>query len=104
MCRIRAHPDDSLLFAVLSYGMPFVVLIRYSPPGAARRPAHAGVPDGRHGPGALISALSLAARKTVLGLVTMIPSPPRSSAWPDRLRLSHVFWLSMVMVLVAAWA
>jgi len=54
------------------------------------------------GLGALISALSLAARKTVRGLVTMIPiSAAVFGVGLIGFGLSHVFWLSMVTVMVA---
>ena len=93
-----------LLFAVLSLmGMPFVVLM----PIFAARVLHGGPHTlgflmGAMGLGALISALSLAARKTVLGLVTMIPiSAAVFGVGLIGFGLSHVFWLSMVMVLVA---
>jgi MFS family permease len=57
---------------------------------------------GAMGVGALVSALSLAARKTVRGLIRMIPV----AAFVFGLGLigfglSHWFWLSMVMVFIA---
>ena len=64
-----------LLFAVVSLmGMPFVVLM----PIFAARVLHGGPHTlgflmGAMGVGALVSALSLAARKSVRGLVRMIP-------------------------------
>jgi MFS family permease len=93
-----------LLFAVLSLmGMPFVVLM----PIFAARVLHGGPHTlgflmGAMGLGALISALSLAARKTVRGLVTMIPiSAAVFGVGLIGFGLSHVFWLSMVTVMVA---
>ena len=93
-----------LLFAVISLmGMPFVVLM---PIFAARvlhgGPHTLGFLTGSMGLGALISALSLAARKHVRGLVRMIPI----SAAVFGLGLigfgcSHSFWLSMLMLMVA---
>jgi len=54
------------------------------------------------GVGALISALSLAARKTVRGLIRMIPvAAAVFGLGLIGFGLSHVFWLSMLMVLVA---
>ncbi len=93
-----------LLFAVVSLmGMPFVVLM----PVFAAKVLHGGPHTlgflmGAMGLGALASALSLAARKTVRGLVRIIPL----SALVFGLGLigfgfSRYFWLSMVMVLVA---
>jgi MFS family permease len=93
-----------LLFAVVSLmGMPFVVLM----PIFAARVLHGGPHTlgflmGAMGVGALISALALAARKSVLGLVRMIPIA--ASVFGLGLigfGLSRVFWLSMIMVLIA---
>ncbi len=78
-----------LLFALVSLmGMPFVVLM----PIFAARVLHGGPHTlgflmGAMGVGALISALSLAARKSVRGLVRMIPSRRfRLRHWAHRLR------------------
>ncbi len=92
------------LFAVCSLmGMPFVVLM----PIFAARVLHGGPHTlgflmGAMGIGALGSALSLAARKSVRGLVRMIPI----AAAVFGLGLigfgaSRVLWLSMMMVAVA---
>jgi MFS family permease len=93
-----------LLFAVVSLmGMPFVVLM----PIFAARVLHGGPHTlgflmGAMGVGALVSALSLAARKTVVGLVRMIPiATAVFGLGLIGFGLSRVFWLSMVMVLVA---
>ena len=93
-----------LLFAVVSLmGMPFVVLM----PIFAAQVLHGGPHTlgflmGAMGVGALISALSLAARKSVLGLLRMIPiAAAVFGLGLIGFGLSHVFWLSMVMVLVA---
>jgi MFS family permease len=94
-----------LLFAVISLmGMPFVVLM----PIFAARVLHGGPHTlgflmGAMGVGALVSALSLAARRSsVRGLIRMIPSPRLSLALGlIGFGLSHTFWLSMVMMLVA---
>jgi MFS family permease len=93
-----------LLFAVVSLmGMPFVVLM---PVFAAKvlegGPHTLGFLMGAMGVGALISALSLAARKTVRGLIRMIPvAAAVFGLGLIGFGLSHVFWLSMLMVLVA---
>jgi MFS family permease len=93
-----------LLFAVVSLmGMPFVVLM----PIFAARVLHGGPHTlgflmGAMGVGALVSALSLAARKTVRGLVRMIPiAAAVFGLGLIGFGLSRVFWLSMIMVFVA---
>ncbi len=92
------------LFAVVSLmGMPFVVLM----PIFAARVLHGGPHTlgflmGAMGVGALISALSLAARKSVRGLIRMIPiAAAVFGLGLIGFGLSHVFWLSMLMVLVS---
>ena len=93
-----------LLFAVVSLmGMPFVVLM----PIFAAQVLHGGPHTlgflmGAMGVGALVSALSLAARKSVRGLIGMIPVA--SLVFGLGLigfGLSHNFWLSMAMAFVA---
>ena len=93
-----------LLFAVVSLmGMPFVVLM----PIFAAKVLHGGPHTlgflmGSMGVGALISALALAARRSVKGLVRMIPMA--AAVFGIGLigfGLSRVFWLSMIMVMVA---
>ena len=92
------------LFAVVSLmGMPFVVLM---PIFAAKvlngGPHTLGFLMGAMGVGALISALSLAARKTVRGLIRTIPvAAAVFGLGLIGFGLSHAFWLSMLMVLVA---
>jgi len=93
-----------LLFAVVSLmGMPFVVLM----PIFAARVLHGGPHTlgflmGAVGVGALISALSLAARRTVRGLVRIIPlAAAVFGAGLIGFGLSHWFWLSMAMALIA---
>ncbi|MGO9338226.1 MAG: MFS transporter [Terracidiphilus sp.] len=93
-----------MLFAVVSLmGMPFVVLM----PIFAARVLHGGPHTlgflmGAMGVGALISALSLAMRKTVRGLVRMIPLAAAVFGFGlIGFGLSRVFWLSMIMVLIA---
>jgi MFS family permease len=93
-----------LLFAVVSLmGMPFVVLM----PIFAAQVLHGGPHTlgflmGAMGVGALISALALAARKSVRGLVRMIPLA--AAAFGLGLigfGLSSNLWLSLVSVLIA---
>ena len=93
-----------LLFAMVSLmGMPFVVLM----PIFAARVLHGGPHTlgflmGAMGVGALISALALAARKSVLGLVRMIPMAAAVfGVGLIGFGLSRVFWLSTIMVLIA---
>ncbi len=93
-----------LLFAVVSLmGMPFVVLM----PIFAARVLHGGPHTlgflmGAMGVGALASALSLAARKSVRGLIRIIPiAAAVFGLGLIGFGFSRFFWLSMVMVLVA---
>jgi MFS family permease len=84
-------------------GMPFVVLM----PIFAARVLHGGPHTlgflmGSMGLGALISALSLAARKSVVGLVRIIPiAAALFGVGLIGFGLSRVFWLSMLMVMIA---
>jgi MFS family permease len=92
------------LFAVVSLmGMPFVVLMPVFAANVLHGGPHTlGFLMGAMGVGALISALSLAARKTVRGLIRIIPFA--ASVFGLGLigfGLSHTFWLSMLMVLIA---
>jgi MFS family permease len=93
-----------LLFAVVSLmGMPFVVLM----PIFAARVLHGGPHTlgflmGAMGIGALTSALSLAARRTVRGLIRMIPvAAIVFGLGLIGFGLSHWFWLSMITVFFA---
>jgi MFS family permease len=93
-----------LLFAIISLmGMPFVVLM----PIFAAKVLHGGPHTlgflmGAMGVGALISALSLAARKSVRGLIRMIPiAAAVFGLGLIGFGLSHTFYLSMLGVLVA---
>ena len=94
------------LFALVSLmGMPFVVLM----PIFAARVLHGGPHTlgflmGAMGSGALVAALSLAARRSVLGLGRVIAvSAAVFGLGLIGFGLSHVFWLSMVMMLVAGF-
>ncbi len=92
------------LFAVVSLmGMPFVVLM---PIFAAKvlngGPHTLGFLMGAMGVGALISALSLAARKSVRGLIRIIPvSAAVFGLGLIGFGLSRTLWLSLAAVLVA---
>ncbi len=93
-----------MLFAIVSLmGMPYVVLM----PVFAKKVLHGGPHTlgflmGAMGLGALLSALSLAVRKNVRGLVRMIPiAAAVFGAGLVGLGLSHWFWLSMAMVFIA---
>ena len=84
-------------------GMPFVVLM----PIFAAKVLHGGPHTlgflmGAMGVGALVSALSLAARKSVRGLVRMIPiSAAVFGIGLIGFGASRIFLLSMIMVMVA---
>ena len=93
-----------LLFAVVSLmGMPFVVLMPiFAKTVLLGGPNTLGILMGSMGLGALLSALSLAARKNVLGLVKMIPiSAALFGAGLIGFGLSRSLWLSTVAVFVA---
>ena len=93
-----------MLFALVSLmGMPFVVLM----PIFAKKVLHGGPHTlgflmAAMGLGALVSALSLAARRNVRGLVRIIPiAGGVFGLGLVGFGLSHWFWLSMAMVLIA---
>ncbi|MGA8938712.1 MAG: MFS transporter [Acidobacteriaceae bacterium] len=95
-----------LLFAVISLmGMPFMVLL----PIFAGRVLHGGPNTlgfltGASGVGALISALSLAMRKSVRGLTTMIQlAAAMFGVGLVLFGFSHVLWLSMLLMLVVGF-
>jgi len=93
-----------LLFAVVSLmGMPFVVLMPIFAKTVLRGGPHTlGFLMAAMGLGALVSALSLAARRHVRGLVRMIPiAAAVFGLGLIGFGLSHVFWLSMLTVCVA---
>ena len=93
-----------MLFAVISLmGMPFVVLMPIFAVKVLNGGPHTlGFLMGAMGVGALASALSLAARRSVRGLIRMIPiAAAVFGVGLIGFGLSHVFWLSMVMALVA---
>jgi MFS family permease len=93
-----------LLFAVISLmGMPFVVLMPIFAKVVLRGGPHTlGFLMGAMGLGALVSALSLAARRNVRGLVRMIPiAAGVFGLGLIGFGLSRWFWLSMAMVFIA---
>jgi MFS family permease len=95
-----------LLFALISLmGMPFVVLM----PVFAAQVLHGGPHTlgflmGALGVGALISALSLVVRKTVRGLLKMIPiAAAVFGIGLVSFGFSHLQWLSLVLMLVTGF-
>ena len=93
-----------MLFALVSLmGMPFVVLMPvFAKTVLGGGPHTLGFLMGSMGLGALLSALSLAARKNVRGLVRMIPiAAAVFGLGLIGLGLSRLFWLSMAMVFIA---
>jgi MFS family permease len=91
-----------LLFALVSLmGIPYVVLMPIFAAQVLHGGPHTlGLLMGASGVGALISALSLAVRKTVLGLGRMIPIAALSFGVGLILfGLSRVLWLSLFMML-----
>jgi len=93
-----------ILFALVSLmGMPFVVLMPiFAAEVLGGGPHTLGFLMGAMGVGALISAVSLAARRNVRGLIRMIPiAAAVFGLGLIGFGISHVFWLSMLMVLVA---
>jgi MFS family permease len=95
-----------LLFALVSLmGWPFTVLM----PIFALKVLHGGAHTqgflmGAVGVGALISAISLAIRKSVLGLGKMIPVSTAAFGFGlIGFGLSRFFWLSLVLMLVCGF-
>jgi MFS family permease len=95
-----------LLFALVSLmGMPFVVLMPIFAAQVLHGGPHTlGLLMGASGVGALVSALSLAARKTVLGLGRMIPIAAISfGSGLVLFGLSRVMWFSLLMMLLTGF-
>jgi MFS family permease len=93
-----------MLFALISLmGMPFVVLMPiFAKKVLGGGPHTLGFLMGAMGLGALLSALSLAARRNVRGLVRIIPiAAAVFGAGLVGFGFSHWFWLSMAMVFLA---
>ncbi len=95
-----------LLFALVSLmGWPFTVLMPIFAANILHGGPHTlGFLMGAVGVGALISAISLAIRRTVRGLVKMISiSTAAFGAGLIGFGLSRFFWLSMVLMLVCGF-
>ena len=95
-----------LLFALVSLmGWPFTVLMPIFAGTILRGGPHTlGFLMGAVGIGALISAISLAVRRTVLGLGKMIPiSTAAFGLGLIVFGMSHVLWLSLLMMLVCGF-
>lgn len=95
-----------LLFAIVSLmGMPFVVLMPVFAASVLRGGPHTlGFLMGALGVGALASALSLAARRSVRGLLKMIPiSAAVFGVGLILFGASHVLWLSLLMMLITGY-
>ncbi len=95
-----------LLFAICSLmGMPFTVLM----PIFASKVLHGGPHTlgflmGAAGSGALVAALSLAFRRSVVGLTKVIPTAAAIfGAGLILFGLSHLLWLSMIMMLFVGY-
>ena len=92
------------LFALISLsGMPLVVLMPIEAANVLHGGAHTlGFLMGAMGVGSLISALSLAARKSVRGLIRIIPIAALVFGFGlIGIGLSRSFWVSMLMVMAA---
>jgi MFS family permease len=95
-----------LLFALVSLmGMPYVVLMPIFAATVLHGGPHTlGFLMGAAGAGALVSALSLVVRKSVRGLLKMLPIAAASfGAGLFLFGLSHVFWLSLVLMVVVGF-
>jgi MFS family permease len=95
-----------LLFALVSLmGMPYIVLMPIFAAQVLHGGPHTlGILMGATGVGALISALSLAVRKTVLGLGRMIPIAAGTfGAGLVLFGLSRVMWLSALLMLLTGF-
>jgi MFS family permease len=95
-----------LLFALVSLmGMPYIVLMPIFAAQVLHGGPHTlGMLMGASGVGALVSALSLAIRKTVLGLGRMIPIAAASfGAGLVLFGLSRVMWFSMLLMLLTGF-
>ena len=95
-----------LLFAICSLmGMPFTVLM----PVFASQVLHGGPHTlgflmGAAGGGALFAALSLAFRRSIVGLTRVIPSAAAIfGAGLILFGMSHVLWLSMIMMVFVGY-
>jgi MFS family permease len=95
-----------LLFALVSLmGMPFMVLMPVFAAQVLHGGAHTlGFLTGAAGAGALISALSLVLRKSVRGLVKMLPiAASMFGVGLVCFGMSHVLWLSLTLMVVVGF-
>ncbi len=95
-----------LLFALVSLmGMPFMVLLPIFAGQVLHGGPHTlGFLTGASGIGALASAISLALRKSVRGLTTMIQvAAALFGAGLVLFGMSHVLWLSLLLMLVVGF-
>jgi MFS family permease len=95
-----------LLFAIVSLmGWPFTVLMPIFAAKILRGGPHTlGFLMGAMGIGALVSAISLAARKSVLGLGRMIPlSTAALGAGLILFGMSRILWVSLALMLVCGF-
>ena len=95
-----------LLFAIISLmGMPFMVLMPIFAAKVLHGGAHTlGFLMGAAGVGSLLSALSLVMRRSVRGLVKMIPIAALVFGLGlIAFGLSHVEWLSLLLMVVVGW-
>ena len=95
-----------LLFALVSLmGWPFTVLMPIFAAQVLKGGPHTlGFLMGAMGVGSLFSALSLVVRKSVRGLLKMIPIAAAAfGAGLVLFSFSHVLWLSMILLLLVGW-
>src|SRR5277367_1646857 len=95
-----------LLFALVSLmGMPYMVLMPVFAAQVLHGGAHTlGFLTGAAGVGALISALSLVLRKSVRGLVKMLPiAASMFGVGLVCFGMSHVLWLSLMLMVVVGF-
>ena len=95
-----------LLFAVVSLmGMPYMVLMPVFAAQVLHGGAHTlGFLMGAAGVGSLISALSLVMRRSVRGLLKMLPiAAGVFGAGLVAFGFSHAMWLSMLLMVVVGW-
>jgi MFS family permease len=95
-----------LLFAIVSLmGMPYMVLMPVFAAQVLHGGAHTlGFLMGAAGVGSLVSAFSLVLRRSVRGLLKMIPIAAMVfGAGLVAFGESHVMWLSMLLMVVVGW-
>jgi len=95
-----------LLFALMSFmGMPFMTLLPIFAAEVLRGGPHTlGMLSAASGVGALTSAVSLAMRKSVVGLVRMIQiAAGMFGVGLVLFAMSHVLWLSMLLLTVVGF-